>query len=138
MLNYLYAALYGFRKEFSHKRTWLLFTVVVIGFIGSHEMLAITSFCRFWSMDHRGYYALIHFFHSTGWDLTSLMHHWFVFTLSQKCNARFSRIYSYLWRSYRANALKSGTNFERYEFSMLEILNFAINSKMIKSIFLSY
>lgn len=85
MLNYLYGALYGFRKEFSHKRTWLLFTVVVIGFIGSHEMLAITSFCRFWSMDHRGYYALIHFFHSTGWDLTSLMHHWFVFTLSQKC-----------------------------------------------------
>ena len=77
MLTYLYDALEGFRKEFSRERTWLIFVMVILGFIGSNEMLGVTSFCRFWLLDDRGYASLIHFFHSTAWDLTSLMRHWF-------------------------------------------------------------
>ncbi len=84
MLTYLYDALEGFRKEFSRERTWLFFIMVILGFIGSNEMLGVTSFCRFWLLDDRGYASLIHFFHSTAWDLTSLMKHWFVFVISQK------------------------------------------------------
>lgn len=59
--------------------------MVILGFIGSNEMSGVTSFCRFWLMDDCGYASFIQFFRSTAWDLTSLMKHWFVFVISQKC-----------------------------------------------------
>ncbi len=85
MLTYLYSGLEGFRKEFSRQSTWLLFVMVILGFMGSNEMMGVTSFCRFWLMDDCGYASLINFFHSTAWTLSSLMRHWFTFVISQKC-----------------------------------------------------
>ena len=48
MVNYILHALYSFRKCFSHKRTWVNFCMIVLGFIGAVEMTGVTSFCRFW------------------------------------------------------------------------------------------
>ena len=83
MLKYLYESLQGFRKVFSRDRSWLIFVMIVLGFIGSSEMVGVSSFCRFWLMDAQGYHVLLHFFRSSAWDLGSLLKQWFVFVLSQ-------------------------------------------------------
>ncbi|CAK8716626.1 hypothetical protein KKHLCK_05755 [Candidatus Electrothrix laxa] len=69
MLTYLYDSLYGFRKVFSRHRTWLIFVMIVLGFIGSSEMTGVSSFCRFWLIDNQGYHTLLRFFRSSAWEL---------------------------------------------------------------------
>ena len=90
MLEYLYNSLVSFRKVFSRHRSWLIFTVIVLGFIGCSEMVGITSFCRFWLLDTAGYHKLLGFFRSTAWNLPDLLKHWFVFVMSQN-QALFSQ-----------------------------------------------
>jgi DDE superfamily endonuclease len=84
MLAYIYHALSSFRSVFSRHRTWVLFVMIVLGFLGATEMLGISSFCRFWGLDVQGYYRLLHFFRSTAWCLEDLIHHWVGFVLSQQ------------------------------------------------------
>jgi len=57
--------------------------MIVLGFLGTTEMLGISSFCRFWGLDVQGYYRLLHFFRSTAWCLDDLVQHWVAFVLSQ-------------------------------------------------------
>ena len=83
MLAYIYHALSTFRSVFSRHRTWIIFVMIVLGFLGATEMLGISSFCRFWGLDLNGYYRLLHFFRSTAWCLDDLVHHWVAFVLSQ-------------------------------------------------------
>lgn len=83
MLEYLYDSLGSFRKVFSRRRTWLLFVLVILGFIGSSEMHGVTSFCRFWLLESSGYHKLLGFFRSTAWSLPQLWEHWFAFVRSQ-------------------------------------------------------
>jgi len=51
MLTYIYESLWSFRKVFSRHRSWLIFVMIVLGFIGSSEMHGVSSFCRFWLME---------------------------------------------------------------------------------------
>ncbi len=83
MLAYIYHALGTFRNVFSCHRTWVLFVMVVLGFLRATEMLGISFLCRFWGLDVHGYYRLLHFFRSTAWYLEDLIHHWVAFVLSQ-------------------------------------------------------
>jgi hypothetical protein len=83
MLAYIYHALGTFRSVFSRHRTWVIFIMIVLGFLGTTEMLGLSSFCRFWGLDVQGYYRLLHFFRSTAWCLDDLIHHWGAFVLSQ-------------------------------------------------------
>ena len=62
MLNFINDALYSFREVFSRFRTWILFSMVILGFIGAPEMIGVTSFCRFWGLGERFYYSLCNFF----------------------------------------------------------------------------
>lgn len=84
MLNYIYEALRTFRKVFSRHGSWLLFVALVLGFIGSAEIIGVSSFCRFWLLDVNGYYTLLRFFRSNSWSLPKLIHQWHLFVLSQK------------------------------------------------------
>jgi hypothetical protein len=84
MLAYVYHALSTFRSVFSRHRTWVVFVMLVLCFIGATEMLGISSFCRFWGLDLNAYYRLLHFFRSTAWRLDDLLHHWVAFVLSQQ------------------------------------------------------
>ena len=83
MLAYIYHALRSFRSVFSRHRTWVVFVMIVLGFLGATEMLGMASFCRFWGLDLQGYYRLLHFFRSTAWCLEDLVQHWVAFVLSQ-------------------------------------------------------
>jgi DDE superfamily endonuclease len=84
MLTYMYHALGSFHSVFSRHRTWLLFVMVVLGFIGAAHIEGVSSFCRLWSLQTPGYLALLHFFRSSAWSLTGLLHGWGAFVLSQQ------------------------------------------------------
>lgn len=62
MLSDLYYALQSLRSEFSRERSWLMFCAVIISFLAAQEMSGVTSMCRYWLSDDRGYERLRHFF----------------------------------------------------------------------------
>lgn len=84
MLNYIYHALGSFSTIFSRHRTWLIFVTIVLGFMGTSEMIGVSSLCRFWGLDTPGYHSLLHFFRSQAWSLQALISQWFSFVLSQQ------------------------------------------------------
>lgn len=88
MLQYLYQTLMFFRKDFSRSFTWLMFCMVILGFIGTHEMGGVTSFCRFWSLDTAGYHAFLNFFRRSTWSLDKIIVSWSTFLLSQNETVR--------------------------------------------------
>jgi hypothetical protein len=83
MLSYTYQSLTHFRKMFSHHSTWLIFCMVILGFMGTHEMRGVTSFCRFWGLSTSGYNSFLHFFRVSAWSFDALIAYWSAFVLSQ-------------------------------------------------------
>jgi hypothetical protein len=83
-LLYLYQMLHTFRSLFARHLPWVTFCVVILGFIGSYHLEALTSICRFWHMDERGYHRLLHFFHSCAWCLDAVVAHWSGLVLDQQ------------------------------------------------------
>lgn len=83
MLSYVYQALDSFRGVFSRSTTWLLFCMVVLGFIGSVDIIGVSSFCRFWGVGDHVYNSFINFFHSSAWSMDALIFSWTTFIISQ-------------------------------------------------------
>ncbi len=83
MLIFFFNSLRFFRSLFSRERTWLLFCMVIIGFIGSFEVVGVSSFCRFWGTGTNVYIALLNFFRSNAWSLNILICQWATFVLQQ-------------------------------------------------------
>lgn len=85
MLSYIFRVLNKFRSVFSRSATWLIFCAVVIGFLGAADMIGVSSFCRFFGLEEKGYHSLLHFFRfSHGWSLCALSLCWESFVISQK------------------------------------------------------
>ena len=53
-LLYLYQMLHTFRHLFARHLPWGTFCEVILGFMGSHHLEALTSICRCWRMDETG------------------------------------------------------------------------------------
>jgi hypothetical protein len=83
MLAYIYQALGSFRGLFSRSSTWLLFCMVVLGFIGSVDIIGVSSFCRFWGVGENVYNSFINFFRSSAWSMDALILYWTTFVISQ-------------------------------------------------------
>jgi hypothetical protein len=83
MLSYIYKVLEEFRRVFSRNSTWLIFAMVVLGFIGTTEVTGVSSFCRFWLLDVNGYHSLLRFFRSNAWSLDQLTQKWSQVVLAQ-------------------------------------------------------
>jgi hypothetical protein len=60
-----------------------MFCIVVLGFIGTDELIGVTSFCRFWGFGEKAYSALLHFFRYSVWSSEMLIFQWAAFVLSQ-------------------------------------------------------
>lgn len=82
-LLYLYQMLHTFRPLFARHLPWTMFCAVILGFIGSPHVEALTSICRFWHMDETGYHQLLHFFHAAAWCLDAVVAHWSRLVLAQ-------------------------------------------------------
>ena len=83
MLGYVYHGLEHFQSVFSRQRSGLLFSAVVLSFLAAPEMIGVTSMCRFWQVDERGYYSLLHFFRSKAYGYGELLAAWQRYVLSQ-------------------------------------------------------
>ncbi len=83
MLKFIYDALNFSRKAFPRNTTWVLFCMVIIGFIGATEMVGVTSFCRYWGGGEPLYNSLLHFFRVSNWSLPVLVTQWTSFVLAQ-------------------------------------------------------
>ena len=83
MFNYICSALMSFRGIFSRKSTWVIFCMLIMGFIGSTEMIGVTSFCRFWGGSAALYNSFLHFFRASSWSMPALLAQWGTFVLSQ-------------------------------------------------------
>ncbi|QTA89961.1 hypothetical protein [Desulfonema magnum] len=88
MLTYIYKALYSFRDAFSRNSTWLLFCMIVLGFMGADEIIGISSFCRFWGLGGNGYHSFLNFFRSSAYSLEGLMFFRGSFVLAQNETVR--------------------------------------------------
>lgn len=55
MLNYVFESLKFSKKVFTHRSTRLMFCIVVLRFIGTDEIIGVTSFCRFWGFGEKAY-----------------------------------------------------------------------------------
>ena len=87
-LSYLYHRLATVRPLFSRPTPWVLFWVVILGFIGTPHLEGLTSLCRFWFMEEADDHRLLHFFHSSAWSLGDLVRHWSQRVLSQQVAVR--------------------------------------------------
>ena len=84
MISFIFKALNYFRPVFSRSAAWVIFCMVVLGFVGAADMIGITSFCRFFGLDENGYHSLLHFFRSSSWSLAGLSLYWEAFVFAQK------------------------------------------------------
>ena len=75
-LLYLFQLLSTFRPLFARHLPWTMFCAVILGFLGSHHLEAITALCRFWPMKEPGYHQLLHFFHASAWCLDAVVVYW--------------------------------------------------------------
>src|SRR4030095_7002405 len=75
-LHYLYQMLGPFRHLFARHTPWVLFALVILGFIRMPHVEGLSSRCRCWLMGEAGYPRLVHFFHSSAWCLDNLVAHW--------------------------------------------------------------
>lgn len=76
MLTYICDGLKFFRSIFSRNDSWILFSMVVLGFILAPEMSGVTSFCRSWGVGETLYKAFLNFFKASSWSISSLLVQW--------------------------------------------------------------
>jgi hypothetical protein len=57
--------------------------MVVLKFIGSNEIIGVSSSCRFWGVGEDVYHGSLHFFRSSAWFLKAIVFRWAKFILSQ-------------------------------------------------------
>jgi hypothetical protein len=62
---------------------WRLFCLIIIGFVATPHLEGLSSLCPFWLSHDADYHRLLHFFHSTAWQLEPLIAHWRGLVLSQ-------------------------------------------------------
>jgi hypothetical protein len=88
MLTYIYKALHYFSDAFSRRSTWLLFCMLVLGFMGAGEITGISSFCRFWGVGDNAYHSFLNFFRSSAFSIEGLLFFWGSFVLAQNETVR--------------------------------------------------
>ncbi len=84
MIRYFFNALSFFRPVFFRNSAWLLFCMIIIGFIGANEMTGVTSFCRFQGPGADSYNTLLHFFRSEAWSAAMIISQWQIFVVSRQ------------------------------------------------------
>ncbi|MGB1011125.1 MAG: hypothetical protein ACPGVP_15495, partial [Thiolinea sp.] len=53
----------------------------MLSFLAAPEMVGVTSMCRYWLSNERGYHRLLHFFRAESYDLEELRCCWHRFVI---------------------------------------------------------
>ncbi len=76
MIDYLERFLQGMRPAFSRQATFDWFIVVLVGFLVRSDTLGVSSVVRALFLSSDSYPCLLHFFHSSAWNVKKLMACW--------------------------------------------------------------
>ena len=76
MIDYLERFLQSMRPAFSRQATFVWFVIVWVGFVVRNDTLGVSSLIRALLLAPATYPALLHFFHSTAWNVEGLMLCW--------------------------------------------------------------
>lgn len=76
MYQHLNKIILQFEQCFKLKTTWKNFVVLVVGFIVRRSNKGVTSIVSSMRLEPRQYYALPHFFRSTGYTVSKLYEKW--------------------------------------------------------------
>jgi hypothetical protein len=76
MFEYINTLLMSFSPCFSRKATFRWFVIILVGFMLRSDVLGITSIIRTLGLMPNCYEALVHFFASDAWTLSSIRQHW--------------------------------------------------------------
>ena len=76
MIGYLEQFLREMRPAFSRGSTFVWFVVIFVGFLVRSDTLGVSSIMRALDLSPESYLGLLNFFHSTAWEVESLMAYW--------------------------------------------------------------
>jgi hypothetical protein len=76
MIHYVEQFLQGMRPAFSRQAAFVWFAVVMVGFLIRTDTLGVSSIVRALFLSPSSYPCVIHFFHSTAWEVDRLMGYW--------------------------------------------------------------
>ena len=81
------------RPAFSRRATYYWFVVVFVGFILRTDNFGVSSIIRALSLSPESYTCLLHFFHSTAWNVEGMMFIWWKWLakkdIAHRINDRF-------------------------------------------------
>ena len=83
MIHYFECLLNAFRPAFSRQIAFGWFVIALIGFILRTDHFGVTSIIRALQLSPSCYPCLLHFFHSSAWDVQTFLMHWWKFLFSQ-------------------------------------------------------
>ena len=90
MLKELERFLLFMRPAFSRQATYCWFVMVFVGFILRNDTFGVSSIVRALSLAPENYTCLLHFFHSTAWNVEGLMAIWWQWLMQKDVAYRIS------------------------------------------------
>ena len=78
------------RPAFSRQATYHWFVIVFVGFLVRRDTFGVSSIVRALMLTPESYTCLLHFFHSTAWDVNGLMAAWWKWLLLRDVACRFA------------------------------------------------
>lgn len=90
MLKYLENFLQAMRPAFSRQTTYTWFVIVFVGFLLRSDTFGVSSIVRALSLAPVSYACLLHFFHSTAFDVEGLMARWWQWLVTRDAAYRLS------------------------------------------------
>jgi hypothetical protein len=88
MLKKLNEFLVFMRPAFSRQATYGWFVIVFVGFLVRSDTFGVSSIVRALMLTPESYTCLLHFFHSTAWNVQALMVLWWKWLIMQDCPYR--------------------------------------------------
>jgi hypothetical protein len=83
MIEYLESLLLALRPAFTRKATFNWFVIAFIGFIMRSDTYGVSSIIRAVDLSPLAYYGLLHFFHSSAWNVPGLLICWWQWVFRQ-------------------------------------------------------
>ena len=90
MLKELERFLLFMRPAFSRQASFVWFVVVFVGFICRSDVYGVSSIVRALSLAPEGYPCLLHFFHSTAWNVQNFMALWWLWLVKKNVAHRIN------------------------------------------------
>ena len=84
MIDYLEELLQAMRPAFSRSATFAWFIIAIAGFIMRTDTYGVSAIIRALCLMPLCYPCLLHFFHSSAWNIPTFLPHWWLWLIRQK------------------------------------------------------